>query len=108
MRFAVATLLAHIWMSFGLIISALFVAWQRASATAPTAQTGKWVAGPGAEFLHAGRGGVEHPLPIIAEDLGLITPDVYALRDQFRLPGMRVLQFALIARPTILISPVIS
>jgi 4-alpha-glucanotransferase len=33
-------------------------------------------------------------LPFIAEDLGMITPDVYALRDQFRLPGMRVLQFA--------------
>jgi 4-alpha-glucanotransferase len=33
-------------------------------------------------------------LPIIAEDLGMITPDVYALRDQFHLPGMRVLQFA--------------
>jgi 4-alpha-glucanotransferase len=33
-------------------------------------------------------------LPFIAEDLGLITPDVGALRDQFKLPGMRVLQFA--------------
>jgi 4-alpha-glucanotransferase len=33
-------------------------------------------------------------LPFIAEDLGLITPDVYALRDQFHLAGMRVLQFA--------------
>ena len=33
-------------------------------------------------------------LPFIAEDLGLITPDVYALRDQFRVPGTRVLQFA--------------
>ena len=33
-------------------------------------------------------------LPFIAEDLGLITPDVHALRDEFRLPGMRVLQFA--------------
>jgi 4-alpha-glucanotransferase len=33
-------------------------------------------------------------LPFIAEDLGQITPDVYALRDQFQLPGMRVLQFA--------------
>jgi 4-alpha-glucanotransferase len=33
-------------------------------------------------------------LPFIAEDLGFITPDVYALRDQFHLPGMRVLQFA--------------
>jgi 4-alpha-glucanotransferase len=62
-------------------------------ATAPTAQTGKWVAGPGAEFLHAVEAELG-TLPFIAEDLGAITPDVYALRDQFRLPGMRVLQFA--------------
>jgi 4-alpha-glucanotransferase len=33
-------------------------------------------------------------LPFIAEDLGLITPDVYAVRDEFHLPGMRILQFA--------------
>jgi 4-alpha-glucanotransferase len=62
-------------------------------AGAPTARTGQWVAGPGAEFftaVQAELGG----LPFIAEDLGLITPDVYAVRDQFRLPGMRVLQFA--------------
>jgi len=62
-------------------------------AGAPTAQTVHWVAGPGAEFftaVQAELGG----LPFIAEDLGLITPDVYALRDQLRLPGMRVLQFA--------------
>ncbi|HSB77282.1 MAG TPA: 4-alpha-glucanotransferase, partial [Candidatus Methylomirabilis sp.] len=62
-------------------------------AGAPTAQTGHWVAGPGGEFftaVQAELGG----LPFIAEDLGLITPDVSALRDQFRLPGMRVLQFA--------------
>jgi 4-alpha-glucanotransferase len=51
------------------------------------------VAGPGAEFFSAVQrelGG----LPFIAEDLGLITPDVYALRDEFRVPGTRVLQFA--------------
>ena len=62
-------------------------------AGAPTAQSGQWVAGPGAEFftaVQAALGG----LPFIAEDLGLITPDVRALRDQFHLPGMRVLQFA--------------
>src|SRR3984893_18527617 len=60
---------------------------------APTAQAGKWVAGPGADFFHA----VERELgalPFIAEDLGLITPDVHALRDRFQLPGMRILQFA--------------
>ena len=60
---------------------------------ASTAQTGKWVPGPGAEFFNAAEKGLG-ALPFIAEDLGMITPDVYALRDQFRLPGMRVLQFA--------------
>ena len=48
---------------------------------------------PGAEFFGAVEKGLG-ALPFIAEDLGLITPDVTALRDQFRLPGMRVLQFA--------------
>jgi 4-alpha-glucanotransferase len=58
-----------------------------------TARAGRWVRGPGADYFRA----VEKSLgalPFIAEDLGLITPDVIALRDQFRLPGMRVLQFA--------------
>ncbi len=60
---------------------------------APTAQSGKWVAGPGADFFHALQQELG-TLPFIAEDLGLITPDVYALRDEFHLPGMRILQFA--------------
>jgi 4-alpha-glucanotransferase len=62
-------------------------------AGAPTAQSGQWVPGPGADFFNAVMkelGG----LPFIAEDLGLITPDVNALRDQFQIPGTRVLQFA--------------
>lgn len=62
-------------------------------AGASTAESGEWVPGPGAEFFNA----VRHKLgglPFIAEDLGLITPDVTALRDQFRIPGTRVLQFA--------------
>jgi 4-alpha-glucanotransferase len=61
-------------------------------AGAPTAQSGDWVSGPGADFLEAVKrefGG----LPFIAEDLGMITPDVPALRDRYQLPGMRVLQF---------------
>jgi len=62
-------------------------------AGAPTAQTGEWVAGPGASFFRAVQTELGY-LPFIAEDLGLITPDVQALRDQLRLPGMRVLQFA--------------
>jgi len=60
---------------------------------AATAKTGQWVPGPGADFFRT----VEKELgalPFIAEDLGLITQDVTALRDQFGLPGMRVLQFA--------------
>jgi 4-alpha-glucanotransferase len=70
-----------------------FAAAWHVPAGAPTAQSGRWVPGPGAEFFRA----VESELgglPFIAEDLGLITPDVGALRDQFHLPGMRVLQFA--------------
>lgn len=58
-----------------------------------TAINGKWVKGPNADLFNVliqklGR------LPIIAEDLGVITPDVEALRDRFEFPGMRVLQFA--------------
>jgi 4-alpha-glucanotransferase len=67
-------------------------AWQ-VPAGAPTAQSGQWVAGPGASFFQAVQNELGH-LPFIAEDLGLITPDVQALRDEFHLPGMRVLQFA--------------
>jgi 4-alpha-glucanotransferase len=51
------------------------------------------VPGAGAEFFRAAAKSLG-ALPFIAEDLGMITPEVYALRDQFHLPGMRVLQFA--------------
>ena len=60
---------------------------------APTAESGQWMPGPGAGFfaeVEKALGG----LPFLAEDLGIITPDVVALRDAFRLPGTRVLQFA--------------
>jgi 4-alpha-glucanotransferase len=60
---------------------------------AATAQTGQWVPGPGADFFCTAEKELG-ALPFIAEDLGLITQDVSALRDQFGLPGMRVLQFA--------------
>jgi len=60
---------------------------------ARTAQAGQWVPGPGAEFFSAVQKALG-TLPLIAEDLGMITPDVRALRDQFRIPGTRVLQFA--------------
>jgi len=65
---------------------------------APSARMGQWVPGPGADFFKAVRKAVG-ALPFIAEDLGLITPDVDALRDRFRLPGMRVLQFAFDGEP---------
>ncbi len=59
----------------------------------PTAQHGEWVPGPGADFFKTAVTELG-TLPFIAEDLGLITQEVSALRDQFRLPGTRVLQFA--------------
>lgn len=78
---------------------------------AKTAEKGRWVPGPGSDFFetlssaltvptegsgesadHA-RSEIPNTLPIIAEDLGVITPDVEELRDRFGLPGMRILQF---------------
>lgn len=62
-------------------------------AGAPDARGGTWVPTPGGELLEMLKqdlGG----LPLVAEDLGVITPDVVALRNGFGLPGMRVLQFA--------------
>ena len=58
-----------------------------------TAERGKWVEVPGRELFSTLRT-VLGEMPIIAEDLGVITPDVEALRDDFGFPGMRVLQFA--------------
>jgi 4-alpha-glucanotransferase len=65
----------------------------------PTAEFGRWVPGPGADFfdtlmadLQARRNSQD--LPIIAEDLGVITSDVVELRERYHLPGMRILQFA--------------
>ncbi|HEX7788642.1 MAG TPA: 4-alpha-glucanotransferase, partial [Methylomirabilota bacterium] len=86
------TLLAHVDVIRLDHFRGFAAAWH-VPAGAATAQTGQWVQGPGAEFFRA----VEQDLgalPFIAEDLGLITPDVTTLRDQFHLPGMRVLQFA--------------
>jgi 4-alpha-glucanotransferase len=70
-----------------------FEAYWEIPAGAPTAQTGRWVKGPGLELFDVLRKGLGR-LPLIAEDLGLITTEVEALRDQAGLPGMRVLQFA--------------
>jgi 4-alpha-glucanotransferase len=59
----------------------------------PTAVNGKWVDGPGKKLFYAIKNALGD-IPIIAEDLGLITPDVTELRDHFNLPGMKILQFA--------------
>lgn len=67
-------------------------------ADSPTAETGRWVPGPGASFLQALQQTLGD-LPIIAEDLGFITPEVIALRDMFNLPGMKILQFAFDGNP---------
>ena len=61
-------------------------------AAARTAREGAWVMAPGTELLGSLRDSFG-PLPLVAEDLGVITPDVVALRRSFGLPGMRVLQF---------------
>ncbi len=70
-----------------------FAAYWEIPASEETAINGEWIPGPGADFLQAVRDALG-ALPIIAEDLGVITPDVEALRDGFGLPGMKVLQFA--------------
>jgi 4-alpha-glucanotransferase len=57
-----------------------------------TAERGRWVTVPGRELFAAIKRALGD-LPIIAEDLGVITPDVEALRDDFGFPGMRILQF---------------
>jgi len=70
-----------------------FEAYWEIPAHEETAMNGRWVPGPGASLFNRL---IEElgDLPIIAEDLGVITPEVEALRDQFGFPGMRVLQFA--------------
>jgi 4-alpha-glucanotransferase len=58
-----------------------------------TAVNGRWVSGPGEDFFATIKESLGD-LPIIAEDLGVITPDVVAMRERFNLPGMRITQFA--------------
>lgn len=70
-----------------------FAGYWEVPGNAETAVSGRWVDGPGEAFfaaMHAALG----PLPIVAEDLGLITPDVTALRERCGFPGMAILQFA--------------
>ncbi|MFO7444897.1 MAG: 4-alpha-glucanotransferase, partial [Ignavibacteriaceae bacterium] len=70
-----------------------FDAFWKIPGDAPTAVTGKWIKAPGEKFFstvkkHMGE------LPIVAEDLGVITKSVTALREKFGFPGMKILQFA--------------
>jgi 4-alpha-glucanotransferase len=70
-----------------------FAACWEVPATASDAREGSWVPGPGSLLFDALKHDLGH-LPFMAEDLGVITPDVEELRDGFGLPGMKVLQFA--------------
>ena len=58
-----------------------------------TAVNGTWVKGPGAALFEAMQTALG-PLPFVAENLGVITPEVEGLREQFGFPGMAILQFA--------------
>lgn len=69
-----------------------FAGYWEVDAEESTAINGEWVAGPGQAFFDAVRRALGE-LPLVAEDLGVITPDVVELRDDNDLPGMKVLQF---------------
>lgn len=75
-----------------------FEAFWSIPASEPTAIAGSWQPGPGAALFEAL---LQHfgELPLLAEDLGVITPEVTALRDHFALPGMKILQFAFDGSP---------
>jgi 4-alpha-glucanotransferase len=70
-----------------------FEAYWEVPAGDPTAEKGRWVNGPGADLFRVLREALGS-LPLIAEDLGVITPEVEELRLRLGLPGMRILQFA--------------
>src|SRR5260221_16070 len=66
-----------------------FVRYWEIAASDPTAERGTWIPGPGARLFDK-----LGPAPLIAEDLGAVTPEVTALRDRFGYPGIKLLQFA--------------
>jgi len=75
-----------------------FAGYWEVPGNAKTAEFGRWVPGPGKDFFQS----ILHSLgdlPFIAEDLGVITPDVEDMRDSFNLPGMRILQFGFDSTP---------
>jgi len=71
-----------------------FAGYWEIPASEATAIKGRWVPGPGMDLFEALKSALGEDLPLIAEDLGVITPDVEALRDGLGLPGMAILQFA--------------
>jgi 4-alpha-glucanotransferase len=70
-----------------------FEAYWEVPAGEPTAVNGRWVKGPGDALFHAAQSTLGE-LPLVAENLGVITPEVEAIREEFGFPGMAVLQFA--------------
>jgi 4-alpha-glucanotransferase len=70
-----------------------FEAYYEIPGDATTAVNGKWVKGPGAPLFDAVQNALGR-LPIVAENLGVITPEVEGLRERFGFPGMAILQFA--------------
>ncbi|MDD8017845.1 MAG: 4-alpha-glucanotransferase [Bacteroidota bacterium] len=70
-----------------------FAGYWEIPATEKTAEKGRWVEGPKEKLFDAIAKKLGTP-KIIAEDLGLLTPDVLELRDRYNFPGMRILQFA--------------
>jgi 4-alpha-glucanotransferase len=75
-----------------------FAGYWEVPGTAKTAEFGRWVPGPGKDFFQSIYRSLGD-LPFIAEDLGVITPDVEEIRDSFNLPGMRILQFGFDSTP---------
>ncbi len=70
-----------------------FEAYWEIPAAEPTAVNGEWVKGPADDFFKHLKKSIPH-LPVIAEDLGIITPEVTALMEQFGFPGMKILLFS--------------
>jgi 4-alpha-glucanotransferase len=70
-----------------------FEAYWQVPAGETTAMNGEWIKGPDALFFEVVKEAIGS-LPVMAEDLGIITPEVELLRDRFEFPGMRILQFA--------------
>ncbi len=71
-----------------------FAAYWEIPAEEPTAVNGRWVEAPGDALFEALKSEMGDEVPVIAEDLGIITPDVTALRLRHGFPGMKVMQFA--------------